>query len=654
MSKKRSISLGIHVGHDSACAVAIDGCIVSALQQERVTRRKHDGQASLSERLPIREVLNAAGVTIDDVDRIVSSHQSASLGGIGFGKDLVSPGFDAFAADDSRHMAISHHLAHAYSVIPYLEGNDYAILVCDLAGSTTHDGDDYAVPFLELLASLGRSGAIQPVRTECLSIYKWQHGRHLLVEREFVMAHNEPDCFVFSPASLYDNAAQWVFQKPNCYGQLMALASFGVPSDCLSVEDICRVSDERVDWLNGWQSKVCWPPSDFDASAAFAAVVQRTTEEVVLAHARRAKRLTGASRLALAGGLFLNINCNSRLAESGLYEHVAVPSAPGDAGIAVGCAMYGQASLGFDLRAARTLTDRLGPRYSRSIVYRASAAFAPFVDAEPCSTSRVARALQSGCIVARWSGRSEFGPRALGGRSLLASPLFGKNKDRLNAIKGRQHWRPVAPIVLTERFSEYFDGPSPSPFMTFLHRVKPALQSVLPVLWHPDHSTRAQTLDLSTDPDLRELLLEFEELSGYAVLANTSLNGPDGPIVETPEEALRFFIENADIDALVLEDLFITRAPKWAEAKWAPTEIRLGLGTAVGRVVGHNGQEFRLYRASTSIGISEECFYLLTNHAINFIDAKTLVEHARKIASSLADELYALASAGWLEWRHRN
>lgn len=659
MSNVRAISLGIHIGHDSACAVAIDGALVAAVQQERITRRKYDGQTRLSDRLPIREVLDAAGVAIDDVQRIISSHQSAAPGGIGFGRELADPDFSAFPVSDSRHIAISHHLAHAYSVAPYLDGHDCAILISDLGGSTTHDGSDYAVPFSDLEAALRSSREVHSVQTECLSIYRWELGRAVLVEREFAMPHSEPDCFVFSPASLYDNASQSVFQKQNCYGQLMALASYGkaAAGECgLSVDDICRVSEDAVSWLNGWQTQPCTSPSDFDMAAAFAAVVQRCTEEAVLAYARRVRRLTGSKRLAIAGGLFLNINSNSRLALSGLFEQVAVPSAPGDAGIAVGCAMYGQASLGFDLRAARNRspTDRLGPIYSHSDVRQAVELFTPFIDVEPLSVSMVASELRSGQIVARWSGRSEFGPRALGGRSLLASPLIENAKDRLNAIKGRQSWRPVAPVVLAERFTSYFEGPSASPFMNFLHYVRPQQRSVFLALRHPDHSTRAQTLDSQSDPELRALLLEFERLTGYAVLVNTSLNGQDEPIVETPTQALKFFVENVGVDALVLEGLHIRRAPQWDEVKWRGTEVRLASDCVAGRLVSLNARECRLYRGLTSIEISDECLALVTARAMAFTPSLDLAQLARMVSPPIAAELYNLLEAGWLEWRYAN
>ncbi|AOF82420.1 carbamoyltransferase family protein [Methyloversatilis sp. RAC08] len=654
MSNSKAISLGIHVGHDAACAVAIDGHLVAAIQQERVTRRKHDGQECLSNRLPIHEVLQAAGVSIDDVQRIVSSHQSAAPGGIGFGKELVSPDFSRFTPTDSRHFAISHHLAHAYCVAPYLNGDDCAILVTDLAGSTTHDGKDYEMSFSELVATLRVLREASPVRTECLSIYKWEGGRPFLVDREFAIPHSEPDCFVFSPASLYDNASQSVFAKPNCYGQLMALASYGAVTKnavSLSIDEICQVHEHSVAWLNGWQSKAFLSPLNFEGAAAFASVVQRCTEESILAYARRAYRLTGAKRLAVSGGLFLNINTNSRLAYSGLFEHISVPSAPGDAGIAVGCAMYGQASLGVDLRGARSSSDRLGPVYAASSIRKSAESFAPLVMIETLSVPRVASDLRSGHIVARCSGRSEFGPRALGGRSLLASPLDAETKNRLNQLKGRQHWRPVAPVVLEERFADYFEGPPASPFMSFVHKVKPEQRSVLLALEHPDHSTRAQTLDTHSDAALRELLLAFEQLTGHAMLVNTSLNGPDEPIVETPEEALRFFIKNAAIDALIIENLYLRRARRWDEEKWKCTEIRLASDCITGGFVGHNGRESRIYRASKSIEVSEECCALLTSHALDFLPTLEFLQLAQSISASVPDELHKLVADGWLEWR---
>jgi carbamoyltransferase len=195
----------------------------------------------------------------------------------------------------------------------------------------------------------------------------------------------------------------------------------------------------------------------------------------------------------------------------------------------------------------------------------------------------VAALLADGQIVARCAGRSEFGPRALGGRSLLASPLDAAAKDRLNAIKHRQPWRPVAPIVTAEAFDEVFEGPANSPYMTYGHRVRPAFAARLPALAHADGTTRAQTLTRDDDPALHDLLEAFGTRTGLPVLVNTSLNGPHEPIVETAGEAIAFFLSEPDIDVLLLGDALVRRAPAHR-----PTRLVLGPRVVLG-VVGSEG-----------------------------------------------------------------
>jgi carbamoyltransferase len=206
-------------------------------------------------------------------------------------------------------------------------------------------------------------------------------------------------------------------------------------------------------------------------------------------------------------------------------------------------------------------------------VARTLAERAELVTARPASPAEIAQQLHAGRILARCAGRSEFGPRALGGRSLLASPLLAAIKDRLNRIKGRQPWRPVAPVVARERLHEVFDGPADSPWMTFSHRLRPEVQGRLPALHHPDDSTRAQSLVRAQDPWLHDLLLAFAALTGYAVLVNTSLNGPDEPILETAEQALTWFLANDDVDALLLDEMLVERRPieqALGEARYFP------------------------------------------------------------------------------------
>jgi Carbamoyltransferase C-terminus len=222
------------------------------------------------------------------------------------------------------------------------------------------------------------------------------------------------------------------------------------------------------------------------------------------------------------------------------------------------------------------------------------------------SPRAVAEWLNDGLIVARLAGRSEFGPRALGGRSLLASPLLAESKRRLNAIKGRQEWRPVAPIIPEDRVAEFFDGPAASPYMNLAHVVREPHRRSLIALEHPDFSTRAQTLRKRDDEYLYDLLGELSELCGYPILVNTSLNGPGEPIVETPDDAISFFLRSAAIDILMLDDLAIRRP-----ANPSLTGLRMAPDAFVMVTSVNESTRYLLVRRDQSMEISRATFDFL-------------------------------------------
>jgi carbamoyltransferase len=649
--------LGIHLGHHSSCAVVKDGKVAAALQQERVTRVKHDGQEGLSNRLPIRETLQAAGTSIKDVDLIVSSFQAASPGGIGLHRPLVHAGFDIFDPADSRHMTVSHHLAHGLSALVPSGFDDAAVLVCDLAGSTTLDGKDFLIQFTGFRQRMASMAYAETTQTECLSVYRYNEGELHLAHRESCVPHNAPDVFIQNTASLYDNAARMIFQSENAHGQMMALAAFGDPGQSpVAPEDIVQISDSvRVRFRNDWQARVV-PALDALANAPFAAAVQKAFERALLAHARQAKELTGAPALVAAGGVFLNILGNSLIIDSRLFQRYYVPSSPHDAGISIGCAFAGWRLIG--PRAAVNLAsqapvagtgqpvgpgpapDRLGPACPPAECRAAIREQSSLVTvSERTSPETTAELLRDGKIIARCAGRSEFGPRALGGRSLLSSPLLPDMKDRLNGIKGRQGWRPVAPVIPEERCASFFDGPPVSPYMNFVHVVRPEHQAALAALAHADGTTRAQTLRPEEDPFLHDVLGAFGELTGYPILVNTSLNGPGEPIVQTPEEAIDFLLAHPGVDLLALDDILVRRA-----SRPEVSLLRLAPDTIVTVIYPAGRKRVLLVRRGASCEISEAAFELLdrsTTGRLNGADA---------VADGIERELDMAYDFGILIW----
>lgn len=563
-----TLVLGIHCGHEASCAIAEDGVVLAAIQQERTTRVKYDGQETLSPKLPIDEVLRLSGVRLPDIEYIVSSFQAAGPGAVGLQRPLVSKDFNFFDPFDDRHWTVSHHLAHAASTA-FQSGYDAcAVLVSDSAGSTTLDGDDFVLSFRDFYTKYAELQSVGKVFTEKRSFYDFNNGELRLKSRDFVVPHNQPDVYVQSESSLYDNMSRFVFRQEHAHGQFMALATLSDRDEAEgrgSVErhDILRVdlSDgaKSIMVKNGWQQHIPAYPEVMDFRDE-AAVIQSVFTELVQHEASKALRLTGREKIALAGGVFLNLDANSRIAELVGRENVYVPSAPHDAGISVGCALLGSSWDGKVRSLVQSPSDFLG------LYPEVDVDVAPYV--QPVSLTgtslarRVAEALLGGDAVIRFCDRAEFGPRALGNRSILASPVGAATmRNKLNTVKGRQKWRPVSPMVREEDFNQYFDGPIPSYFMGRAHRIKKEYRELLHQVSHGEGTARVQTVpNIEEFQEIRAILFELAALAAPPVLMNTSLNGPGQPIINRWSDVLEF-ARRSEIRYIATSDRFYEIVP---------------------------------------------------------------------------------------------
>ncbi|MDB5141174.1 MAG: Carbamoyltransferase [Mucilaginibacter sp.] len=576
-----SIILGIQNGHHASCAIVKDGILIAGIGQERTTLKKSSGSNFLSNNLPIRRCLQICGITIDQVDMIVSSFQAIGPGGVGLIQPLFDDDFNLFDPYDKRHFVISHHYAHAFSAFGTSGFTDCSILVSDLAGSTTVEGKDFAVPFFEFYNHCINLKPHNTFYTECSSIYHFDEKKVTLFYREFCVPHNSPEIFICSAASLYDNIARFIFNKEDAHGELMALASLKTPKNSknlkLSLNDIFAYSKEgQIVYNNSWQHKI-QNETEIINYVPLASIIQKALESIIFKYVEKTKILTKSQNLAVAGGVFLNIKANSIIEKSKIFSHFHVPSAPHDSGISIGCAFYGWYVIANSNRISvvtnRTKSiDRIGFKYSGADIDDILKRFNHLCEWRKNVSPRfVAQLIAKGNIIARFSGAAEFGPRALGGRSLIANPLLKASKDKLNTIKGRQQWRPVAPIVIKKRINDFFDGQEDSPYMNLSHIIKPAHRKYLKALRHPDHSARVQSLTKEDDSFLYELLASIEELTGYPILINTSLNGRGQPIIETLEIALDFFFASENIDYILIENILVEkrRIPIWEKCRLA-------------------------------------------------------------------------------------
>jgi carbamoyltransferase len=542
-----AVVLGVNaVFHDPAAALVVDGRTVAAAEEERFTRRKHGKEPVpfSAWELPVeamRWCLDRAGLEPADVDAV----------GYSYDPDLAPPTGPDVTADDweglrslyvrrvPRFLAtylpglrpdavtyVAHHVAHAASSCIAAPDDSSAVLVLDGRGeAASHLGGRWCDGALDVLAG-----------------QRLPHSLGLLYEE--VTAHLG-------------------FRRSSDEYKVMALASYGDPERFGDVlRDHVRATDDGGFRVRPVDFARLVPPRRAgegwtDVHADLAAAVQVRLEEVVLDLARWLHDRTGERAITLAGGVALNCVANGRLAAEGPFERVWVQPAAGDSGTALGAALAVATRLG-DTCAPFT-TAALGRGWDddeiESVLKAAEQPYERPVDL----AEEVGAALADGAVVGWFQGRSEYGPRALGHRSLLCDPRRPENLGRMNAIKGREEFRPVAPMVLAERATEIFDGVHPSPYMLFVHRVRPEWVDRIPAVVHVDGTARIQTVDDSDEPLVAAMLRGFERRTGVPVVVNTSFNTAGRPMVDTPQHALECF-GSGPIDLLALGPFVVRRA----------------------------------------------------------------------------------------------
>jgi carbamoyltransferase len=351
------------------------------------------------------------------------------------------------------------------------------------------------------------------------------------------------------------------FHRSSDEYKVMALASYAEPE---FLDDFRRMVTLRpdggfhvasIDW-NAYAPRVAPGGCLGDAHAALAASVQTRLEEIILGLGQWLHGRTGASTITMAGGVALNCVANGRLAAEGPFEDVWVQPAAGDAGTALGAALHVTRELGCQPRPMATAA--LGRGWSDDEIAATLQTAGVVFERPDDLAEEVAAVLAAGGVVGWFQGRSEYGPRALGHRSLLASPASRDMLHRLNDVKGREQFRPVAPMVLQERAAELFDGVIPSPYMLFVHRVRDEWRERIPAVVHVDGTARVQTVDRTEEPLVARLLECFARRTGLPVLVNTSFNTVGRPMVDNPRDALECF-GASPIDALALGPFLLRR-----------------------------------------------------------------------------------------------
>jgi len=563
LSTKPVYILGTGLSHDGSACILKDGRIAVAIEKERLTRIKHDGG---NDAAAVQYCLDALNIQLTDLDLIV---QVAN-----FEKE-ISP--QHYAGKRLYHAdvpvaTISHHLAHAWSAIATSPFQATNVLVIDGAGSPAAQCDDWPDETTrEYWCSL------PGFYCEKDSFYHYDGHELTALKKDF------SECRLFDQSAgglkmpttyhsiggIYAAASHYCFGNLDDVGKLMGLAPYGhdpyagIP--IFSLEDgTVQVRHENMAVLQNPAADYPAFKANFQHYADVARWVQKETERAVLYIAGCRMKLSPHENLSYAGGVALNAVCNQQLLLNKVANNLYIQPAAGDNGLSIGCAFYGwQQVLKKEKIPTRTPSVFFGKSYPTADILHTlenhpeQALFSWKRSGD--FINEAATVLASGKVLAWYQGGAEFGPRALGHRSILADPRIEGIQLHINRdIKFREDFRPFAPSVLKEEVATYFQNGWDSPHMILIDEIREEWAVPLQGIVHKDGTCRVQTVDATWNPGFHQLIQAFKQLTGIAVLVNTSFNRKGMPIVETPGEALDFFLSCA-LDVLIMDQYIITK-----------------------------------------------------------------------------------------------
>ncbi len=557
------ITLGINYNktHDSAACIVRDGEVLFAVAEERLSRIKHDAGFP---RMSIQACLDFANIRAEQLDEVCFGWTTA---GPGFRHDLkclATGGLpltylnvvtttlyflsmwhqesgakrfrELFGAGKARMRFVDHHLAHAISAYAYSGFEDSAIVVMDGRGAW-----------------------------EATSIWRGSKG---------CIEHVATIPFPDSLGLFYSEFTEYLgFQRNSDEWKVMGLAPYGAPGiklDAFIEPEAApyRVNHKRL-FGNGNGSFSGMTPllgparvreSEIDERHKnIAYAVQDACELAVLSITRMAVEKTRCRNLCLAGGVALNSKANGKIAASGLVDKIFVQPASSDDGVTLGAALMPYLDHGGCLPNKAMRHAYLGPAFDdvaiEGVLRTYKLRYSRLADPAECA----AELLSNGKILGWFQGRMEFGPRALGSRSILADPRDPEMTAKVNnAVKFREWWRPFAPSLKKEAAGEYLESATDSPFMILTAQVRPEKRSVIPAVTHVDGSARPQTVEKEINPLYWRLIDAFERRTGVPVVMNTSFNLRGEAIVHTPTDAVRTFFSSG-MDALVIGSFVVEK-----------------------------------------------------------------------------------------------
>jgi len=554
----------ISQGHDSAAAVVIDGKLVAAAAEERFSRKKHTGDFPIG---AIEYCLKETGISLNEVDEVVHGFDYAPFRAI-YSLDPITaeqyqqvfsreallqvvhrylPGFPP-----ARVKQVGHHLAHAASAFFTSGWDECLVVVIDGMGeahsATIYEARDSQIKKICEISASDSIGIL-----------------YSLVTLHLGFDFNSDEYKIMGLAPYGDPARFRAF-----FQQAVELLPGGRIRIPILKLNHTREDRETYGASRRYLAEHLVPPRlpDEDITDIYrdvAAALQECLDHVMLHICGHFGATTSLRRLAMAGGVALNCTANGRLVRSGSFDEVYVQPAAADDGSALGAALWRAACVD-RICNLRSPVPFFGPAYPPEKIYEALGGFADQIEAvrfasthETCAAA--AKLIQDGRVIAWYRGRMEFGPRALGHRSILADPGHPEMRDRINAmVKMREAFRPFAPAVSIEQVHEWFEVPAGAelPYMIMTVDVRPQHRASLPAVTHVNGSARVQTVSRRDNREFHLLLEEVGRLTGREMLLNTSFNVKGQPIVNTPSEAIETFLRTG-IEFLFLEETLVSR-----------------------------------------------------------------------------------------------
>ncbi|MFM2367719.1 MAG: hypothetical protein RL619_9 [Bacteroidota bacterium] len=558
--------IGTGLSHNGSAVLLKDGQVCVAIEKERLSRIKHDGG---NDTLAIQYCLDAEGIELSEISLVVQSANFDIPNRNQFrGKRIFSE------SNSPKIITISHHLAHAYSAIGTSPFSECAIMVIDGCGSPL---DQHLSLHPEEKANISSHFVSEnQMLCEKDSFYHFRENKLFPLFKDFSKMDGLKNSFLSMPTTkhsiggFYAAVSKYVFGDTDDVGKLMGLAPFGKSnkfnfdafefvSECLYVKD---------NWKNNFTNPSKgyeYFTEHFSYYADIARWAQEQVEKAVITCLNfRIKRFPHEN-LCYTGGVALNAVANAKLQDQLPANTIFFEPAAGDNGLALGCAFYGWINYLKKPKVAHDGNTCFGKQYCQqeidlTVKNEINQNFnQKFFSNEEELIDYCAEKLNSGKTIAWFQSGSEFGPRSLGRRSILAHPGIQNMQNHINKnIKFREDFRPFAPAVLKDKVTEYFEVGRNSPYMILVDKTRPKYLKKLLNVTHCDGTARVQTVEEKWNSRFAKLIAQFYKHSGIAVLLNTSFNKKGMPIVETPLQAIQLFKETA-LDILVLENTVIEK-----------------------------------------------------------------------------------------------